>query len=82
VDRNDVAFSNTFPYVGLPNSVAVNTQSSVSSGGSANGALMAGGGVALLGGTAILAAWWWRSRRNRTQAYAGSELAVPEGTDD
>jgi hypothetical protein len=87
VDKNDNAFGTTFPYVALPNGVAVNTQSTVNP--TSNGMLMSAGGVALLGGTAVLAMWWMRRRRQTAKALgvshsatAGADLAVPERDDD
>jgi len=87
VDKNDNAFGTTFPYVALPNGVAVNTQSTVNP--TSNGMLMSAGGVALLGGTAVLALWWMRRRRQTAKALgvshratAGADLAVPERDDD
>jgi Domain of unknown function (DUF4331) len=61
VDKNNVAFGTTFPFLGLPNSIAVNQQPT--STPTSGGMLAPAGGAALLGGTAILALWWRRHRR-------------------
>jgi hypothetical protein len=76
VDQNNVAFSNTFPFVGLPNNIAVNQQSA--SGPTSSGMLASAGGAALLGGTAILALWWRRHRRNKAN---GPALVVADDTE-
>ena len=73
VDRNDNAFGATFPYVALPNGIAVNQQSSVSgSGGYAmnTAMLISAGGAALIGGGAWFAMWWRRSRRRAVLAHS------------
>jgi hypothetical protein len=63
VDKNDNAFGASFPYVALPNSVAVNT----AKGGWAStvsGNMMVGaGGVAAASGAMFLALWWRRKYR-------------------
>ena len=73
VDANDNAFGDTFPYVALPNGIAVNQQSSVSgSGGYAmnTAMLISAGGAALIGGGAWFAMWWRRSRRRAVLAHS------------
>ena len=68
VDQNNVPFEARFPYVALPNKVAVNTQSAASV---STGSMMASaGGVALLAGTAVLALWWRRHRRTKATPVA------------
>jgi hypothetical protein len=71
VDRNDNAFGASFPYLALPNGVAVNT----AKGGwaSSSGTMMVGaGGVAAVGGAALVAFWW--RRRSRLTARRAPEI--------
>ncbi len=80
VDRNDNAFGATFPYVALPNGIAVNQQSSVSGGGgyAMNTAmLISAGGAALIGGGAWFAMWWRRSRRRAALAHSHGTAGFP-----
>jgi hypothetical protein len=67
VDKNDNAFGASFPYVALPNAVAVNT----AKGGwasSVSGNMMVGaGGVAAASGAVFLAFWWRRKYRLSTK---------------
>jgi len=73
VDRNDNAFGATFPYVALPNGIAVNQQSA-SSGGSGYALnptmLISAGGAALVGAGAWFAMWWRRSRRQAALTHS------------
>ncbi len=73
VDRNDNAFGATFPYVALPNGIAVNQQSTTSGGGgyALNPAmLISAGGAALVGAGAWFAMWWRRSRRKAALTHS------------
>ncbi len=74
VDRNDNAFGAAFPYVALPNGIAVNQQSSVSGAGGGyalnTAMLISAGGAALIGAGGWFAMWWRRNRRRAALVHS------------
>jgi len=63
VDKNDNAFGTSFPYLALPNGVAVNTAGSGFATKVSSNMMVGAGGVAAAGGAAFLAFWWRRKYR-------------------
>jgi hypothetical protein len=76
VDANDNAFGASFPYVALPNGIAVNTQTS-NGPSTMNNVIMSASGAAAAGSVAFLAMWWSRRRNNRRTATAAAAPTEP-----
>jgi len=73
VDKNDNAFGTSFPYLALPNGVAVNTAGSGFATKVSSNMMVGAGGVAAAGGAAFLAFWWRRKYRLTVKKSAASE---------
>src|SRR5215468_132509 len=67
VDKNDNAFGTTFPYVALPNGVAVNTAKGGFASTVSSNMVVGAGGVATAGAAAFLAFWWRRKYKLTTK---------------
>ena len=68
VDKNDNAFGASFPYVALPNTVAVNTAKAGGVSAGSGNMIVGAGGVATAGGAVLFALWWRRKYRLSTKA--------------